>query len=164
MAEPKIIEEIEYFPIERLPGHFVSKCGKVWHETRGNLKSYHFQKIGYNMFLKADGKPEYFHRVLAETFIPKIEGKTIVDHIDRNRINNNLNNLRWLSQQENRINSCINKNNSSGWRGVKKRETKKGTRYYTIFQGKCYGSFLTGESAYQKFREIVKEKFPNIEV
>lgn len=116
------------------------------------------------MFLKADGKPEYVHRLLAETFIPKIEGKNIVDHIDRNRINNNLQNLRWLSQQENRINSTKNKNNTSGFRGVKIKETKKGTRYYTMFQGKCYGSFLTGESAYAKFKEVVKEKYPHIDI
>ena len=41
------------------------------------------------------------HRLVAFAFIPKIEGKTHVDHIDGNRQNNNVNNLRWCTIAEN---------------------------------------------------------------
>lgn len=41
------------------------------------------------------------HRLMADAFLPKIDGKEYVDHIDGNRSNNSLNNLRWCTFQEN---------------------------------------------------------------
>jgi len=53
------------------------------------------------------GKKWYLvHRLIAETFLDNPENKPTVDHIDRNRENNNLANLRWATyseQQQNRI-------------------------------------------------------------
>lgn len=41
------------------------------------------------------------HRLVAQAFIPNPENKEMVDHIDGNRINNNVTNLRWVSAEEN---------------------------------------------------------------
>lgn len=43
----------------------------------------------------------FVHRVVAQAFIPNIENKPAVDHIDRNKLNNNITNLRWCSLLEN---------------------------------------------------------------
>lgn len=47
------------------------------------------------------------HRVIAKAFIPNDDPlhKTMVDHIDRNRLNNSLSNLRWVTPRENSVNS-----------------------------------------------------------
>lgn len=50
------------------------------------------------------GKPYKTHRLVAETYIPNPENKTEVDHIDRVRNNNNVENLRWSTSSENRRN------------------------------------------------------------
>lgn len=41
------------------------------------------------------------HRLVAEAFLPKVEGKEYVDHIDGDRSNNVLSNLRWCTFREN---------------------------------------------------------------
>lgn len=41
------------------------------------------------------------HRLVAETFIPKIQGKDFVNHIDGNKLNNHVDNLEWCTASEN---------------------------------------------------------------
>lgn len=41
------------------------------------------------------------HRLVALTFIPAVAGKPFVNHIDGNRLNNNISNLEWCTQSEN---------------------------------------------------------------
>lgn len=45
------------------------------------------------------------HRFIAETWIPNPENKPEVDHINRNRINNRVENLRWVTSSENNTNT-----------------------------------------------------------
>src|ERR1700678_2025450 len=61
---------------------------------------------------------EKIHRLLALTFIPNPDNKPIVDHIDQNKLNNDLSNLRWCSQIENSHNSKKRNNTSNKYKGV----------------------------------------------
>ena len=43
----------------------------------------------------------YVHRLVAHHFIPTIEGKEYVNHKDKNRLNNHVSNLEFMTHQEN---------------------------------------------------------------
>jgi hypothetical protein len=42
----------------------------------------------------------------------------VVDHIDNNRTNNRVDNLRWVTSSENSMNRSISSKNKSGYKGV----------------------------------------------
>lgn len=50
----------------------------------------------------------YVHRLVAESFIPNPNNNPQVDHIDTNRLNSCMDNLRWCTQSENNLNEITN--------------------------------------------------------
>ena len=65
----------------------------------------------YKVNLSKDGisKTKYIHRIVAEAFIPNPEGLPQIDHIDRNKANNCVSNLRWVSRKQNLRNTSSNR-------------------------------------------------------
>lgn len=53
--------------------------------------------------LRKDGRSstKAIHRLVAEAFIPKVEGKHYVNHKDENKLNNLVENLEWVTPSEN---------------------------------------------------------------
>ena len=61
--------------------------------------------------LNKDGKVRqfYIHRLVAKAFIPNPENKPCVDHIDNDKNNNHVENLRWVTHLENMNNTITRK-------------------------------------------------------
>lgn len=53
-------------------------------------------------------KNKYIHRLVAEAFIPNDKNYKIINHIDKNKQNNNVNNLEWCTQKYNVLYSIEN--------------------------------------------------------
>jgi hypothetical protein len=99
-----------YDPIVRdipdFPNYQISENGEVYHKIKGREFKHTLNHRGYySVWL--DKKTVFIHRVLAQIFISNPENKDCVDHIDRDTHNNNLNNLRWFSNSENKINRSL---------------------------------------------------------
>ncbi len=63
-----------------------------------SMMKQHLLKNGYFAVTLSNGKDkriEYVHRLVAESFCFKPEGKNIVNHKDENKKNNNYKNLEW---------------------------------------------------------------------
>jgi len=69
----------------------------------------------YNNGIKKDYS---VHRLVAFAFIPNYKNYDEVDHLDRNPLNNNYDNLRWVNSSINNKNKNIQCNNKSGTKGV----------------------------------------------
>lgn len=57
-------------------------------------------KDGYHYFT-IKKKAYRVNRLVAQAYIPNVHNKPFVNHIDLNRINNNVDNLEWVTHSEN---------------------------------------------------------------
>lgn len=58
--------------------------------------------IGIQLYINKDNLINYqLHRLIAIAFIPNPDNKKYINHKDSNRSNNNINNLEWVTFQEN---------------------------------------------------------------
>ena len=102
----------------------------------------------------------YMHRIVAKRMGLRITRKD-VDHIDRNRSNNCRQNLRIATRGQNLSNRPLNRNNTSGFRGVTwdkvnhKWEAKiqVDRRYHKI------GRFTDKREAVRKYNEAARKYF-----
>lgn len=85
----------------------VTEDGKVYSHRTNKFLKLHINRKGYCIFSTKingrDGKAICFkvHRVVAEAFLLNPENKSEVNHIDGNKLNNNVINLEWVSRSEN---------------------------------------------------------------
>jgi hypothetical protein len=83
-------------------------------------------------------KGYYIHKLLAEHFIPNPENLPFIDHIDRNKHNNSLDNLRWATASTNMFNKEKHKNNKSGYKNINTRINTAGNEYWVIQISRLY--------------------------
>ena len=100
------------------------------------------------------------HRLVALTFIPNPFNKRIVDHIDRDKRNNHIDNLRWATHSENGINRSAPKNNKSTKTGVSyNKKSKKWIAQIGLNgENKYLGRFDVFEDAV-KARQEAEQKY-----
>lgn len=84
------------------PKYEVSSCGNVRRKKDGRLikldkKRYVYASIYYEDTMKRC----LVHRLVGGAFIPNPDGKETIDHLNRDKHDNRVENLRWATQQEN---------------------------------------------------------------
>lgn len=76
-----------------------SNFGKVF-SYRTNREIGHISNIGYYR-CTLSGKEYFVHRIIASCFLMSQYGKSEINHIDGNKLNNHVTNLEWCNRAEN---------------------------------------------------------------
>ena len=130
------------------------KNAKTQHVLKPRIRN-GYQVVAFN---KIDKK---VHHIVANAFIPKIDGSDYVDHIDRNCLNNNASNLRYVTMQQNNMNTSKRKNTTSKYKGVSLDSRTKKWCVEISFNKKRFrlGKFHLEEDAGRVYDEKAKELF-----
>ena len=124
------------------PDYMITKDGRVFSKKSGGYKSMRPSDSGGYLHLRLFNDEGYkcfsIHRLVALTYIQNPHDYNTVDHIDRNRLNNNVENLRWVTQKMNMQNLSEyknNKSNTSGYKNISYHKSKKYWKYEKKING-----------------------------
>ena len=145
--------------IEGYPDYLIHRDGRVWSKYgKGKFLKPRADSVGYlKVVLCKDGKKKNMrvHRLLGNAYIPNLENKPEIDHIDNIRQNNNIENLRWVTRSENERNKPVS--GAIPFRGVTK--NGKGFRARIKIDGKekYLGTYDTAEEAGETYLKYCRE-------
>jgi hypothetical protein len=117
-------EEEIWKTIEDYPNYEVSTFGNIKNKTTEKLLKLQKNYSGYlNISLRNNNKKSFtciVHRLVTKAFIQNPENKPTVNHIDRNRSNNNIHNLEWSTMSEQNYHSSLvsQKGNPNNYRAI----------------------------------------------
>ena len=93
-------------------GFLIASDGRVFipatkfskeHWTKGTKTGNGYMNV--RLSTKDGRKNIHVHRLVAETFIENPDNKPCIDHINRNKVDNSVENLRWVTLSENQRNT-----------------------------------------------------------
>ena len=98
--------EMEIFKdIKGYPNYQISNYGRIWNKKKQRYVAQNHNNRGYCQVwmyaINGKRKHELVHRLVALAFITNPEKKPEVNHIDRDKTNNSIDNLEWVSHSEN---------------------------------------------------------------
>ena len=98
----------------------INKKGEIWSNHCNRMMTPTLHNTGYYVIEISKGqqqaKQTTIHRLLAIQYLPNPNNLPFVDHIDRDKTNNCLENLRWASYRTNNLN--MGKTSKSGYENI----------------------------------------------
>ena len=138
--------------IDNFPDYLIYPDGKVWSKRR-KIYLKHRNTCGYKFIsLCKNGKHNqfYIHRLVGQHYIRNPENKQTIDHINRDKSDNRVENLRWATMKEQCENKGMKNSNTSGHEGIS---------YYN--RDKIW-TYKKEDSKYKHFRKSFKSKIDAI--
>jgi len=135
----------EYFKINNMEvigyeNYLIYPNGRVYSKKgKGKFIKSSDRGKGYlrvDLYNKGKQNTVNIHRLIALHYIPNPENKPLIDHINRIKTDNRIENLRWATSSENNQNQGMRNTNTSGIKNITK--TKLGWRYEKVMNGKMY--------------------------
>ena len=150
--------------IEGYPNYEISICGQVRNFKTKRILKISINDYGYyciTLYKNNVAKSYRIHRLILMNFIPNIENKKFIDHINNNKLDNTISNLRWCSPSENNFNCALSKANRSTIKGVSWEEDRKKWRASIKINNKAInlGRYDNFEDAKKARQDKAKELF-----
>lgn len=112
--------------IKNYQNYLISDHGDVFSVKRNKLLKQHLTKCGYLYVALHENnthKNYNIHRLVASAFCLNNENNKVVDHINKNKLDNHFSNLRWTTYSLNSRNATLSKSNKSGHKGIQYRSS-----------------------------------------
>ena len=113
----------EFVSIPDYQDYFINRKGEILskRQKKDRIMKHTLGTTGYYTIMFSINKQHKrfkIHRLLAKMFIPNPNNYDCVDHINRDKLDNRLENLRWCTIMENNQNQTIRKTNKSGYKHI----------------------------------------------
>ena len=106
---------LDFKPLKEDSDYLIYSDGRLYSKKTNRFLKGKIDNVGYQVYALAIGdnmsdknkrlsKMCYAHRLVAEYFLDNPDNLPQVDHIDHNKLNNDVSNLRWVSVKENHQN------------------------------------------------------------
>lgn len=131
--------------VQRAPDYIVNRSGDVVSlkvNYYGHRLTKQLSDDGY-MKVKLDGSYITVARLLAETYVEGRENDFQVNHKDGNKLNNDLDNLEWVSQRDNLYHAMDNGLHANPRRKIKGTNITTGDEVYFASQAEASKSGFT---------------------
>ena len=161
---------MEFVKIKGLEQYEISREGIIRNCKNLRIKSQYISSTGYYMIsisINNKSKPFRVHRLLAMTFIQNIKCYEYINHIDGNKLNNNLDNLEWCTHLQNMQHAFKNRliNNTNENNGMAKLNKEQVIKIKELLkkkmsQQKIANIFVVSRSAILKIN--LKKTWSNI--
>lgn len=116
--------------------YLIYSSGLVWSKKRNQYLKAWNNRYGYPLVDIGKKTTQKVHRLVAEHYIPNPHNLPQVDHINRIRSDNDVSNLRWVSNIDNANNKSKIITNKSGHSNVYYDKSKNRWRYKKTYYGK----------------------------
>lgn len=108
--------------------------------------------------VRLKGRVERYHRIVWELLNGDIPGGMQIDHIDGDRINNNVNNLRLVTNRENHQNQVIHRNGRLFGCYYNKQSRKWQASVRVNGKKKYLGSYDTEQEAHDAYKKFIQKR------
>ena len=145
-AAADVLSYVETYLVYRDGGLYYRTTG----ERRGGTHGHHYRRISIL------NRRYYEHRIIFLLFHKRFP--STVDHINQDKHDNRIENLREVSPAENNLNKPIQSRNTSGYKGVLRTESGKRWKAQISIAGRVnyLGSFDTKQEAVAAYERAIR--------